>query len=58
MKIETVEKQDKKTCTLKKNVHFFALENLHNIKEYVIHVGNLKQTLNHELVLKKGAKSP
>ena len=55
MKIETVEKQDKKTCTLKKNVHFFALENLHNIKEYVIHVGNLKQTLNHELVLKKGA---
>ena len=28
--------------------------NLHDIKEYVIHVKNLKQELNHGLVLKKG----
>ena len=27
--------------------------NLHNRTEYVIHIGSLKQTLNHGLVLKK-----
>ena len=27
--------------------------NLHNKQEYVIHVRNLKQALNHGLVLKK-----
>ena len=26
--------------------------NLHHKKEYVIHIGNLKQALNHRLVLK------
>ena len=29
------------------------LANLHNKKEYFIHMGNLKQALNHGLVLKK-----
>ena len=29
------------------------LPNLHNKKEYVIHIRNLKQALNHGLVLKK-----
>ena len=27
--------------------------NLHDIIEYVIHIKNLKQTLNHELTLEK-----
>ena len=27
--------------------------NLHNKNEYVMHIGIAKQTLNHELVLKK-----
>ena len=38
MKIEKVEK---------------LLAHLHDKTEYVIHIKNLKQTLNHELVLKK-----
>ena len=29
------------------------IHNLHDKKEYVIHIRNLKQTLNHVLVLKK-----
>ena len=29
------------------------LKNLHDKKEYVIHIKNLKQTLSHEFVLKK-----
>ena len=29
------------------------LANLHDKSEYVIHIRNLKQALNHELVLKK-----
>ena len=29
--------------------------NLHNKKEYVIHIRNLKQALNHRLALKKKA---
>ena len=28
--------------------------NLHDETEYVIHIRNLKQSLNHRLVLKKG----
>ena len=28
------------------------MANLHDKTEYIIHVGNLKQTLNHGLVLK------
>ena len=35
----------------KKNEKFVA--NLYNNKEYVIHIRNLKQALNHGLVLKK-----
>ena len=31
--------------------------NLHNKKEYVTHIRNLKQALNHELVLKKCIES-
>ena len=38
MKIERVEK---------------LVTNLHDNTEYVIHIGNLKQALNHELILKK-----
>ena len=30
-----------------------VLANLHDEDEYVIHIRNLKQVLNHELVLKK-----
>ena len=34
------------------------VENWHNKEEYVIHISNLKQALNHGLVLeKKGVKS-
>ena len=40
MKIEKVEK---------------LVENLHGKEEYIIHIRNSKQTLNHGLVLKKGA---
>ena len=40
MKIEKVEK---------------LVENLHDKEEYIIHIRNSKQTLNHGLVLKKGA---
>ena len=40
MKIEKVEK---------------LAENLHDKEEYIIHIRNSKQTLNHGLVLKKGA---
>ena len=29
------------------------VKNFHNIKEYVIHIRNLKQVLNHGLVFKK-----
>ena len=39
MKIEKVEK---------------LVTNLHDKKEYVIHMRNLKQALNHGLILKKG----
>ena len=42
MKIEKVEK---------------LVENLHDKEEYIIHIRNSKQTLNHGLVLKKGAQS-
>ena len=31
------------------------VENLHDKEEYIIHIRNSKQTLNHGLVLKKGA---
>ena len=40
MKIEKVEK---------------LVENLHDKEEYIMHIRNSKQTLNHGLVLKKGA---
>ena len=42
MKIEKVEK---------------LVPNLHDKKEYLIHIRYLKQALNHELVLKKRAWS-
>ena len=40
MKIEKVEK---------------LVTNLHDKSKYVIHIGNLKQALNHELALKKSS---
>ena len=33
--------------------HFYQVTNLHDKTEYVIHIRNLKQALNHGLVLKK-----
>ena len=42
MKIEKVEK---------------LVPNLHDKKEYLIHIRYLKQALNHELVLKKSTES-
>ena len=33
------------------------IANVHDKKEYVIHIGNLKQALNHRLVLKKCVES-
>ena len=37
---------------IKKVKKFVA--NLHDKAEYVIHIRNLKQAINHELILKKG----